>query len=86
MQNKNRILIRTAIAALLMGAAFVAALPAVVPAPACAAESGMSVNINSATADELMTLPGIGQAKASAILAFRTENGPFGAPEELLQV
>ncbi len=44
------------------------------------------VNINTASKEELMTLPGIGEAKAEAILAYRKENGPFSTIEELKQV
>lgn len=44
------------------------------------------VNLNTADADKLMTLPGIGQAKAEAILAYREENGLFSSAEEIKQV
>ncbi|WP_059102683.1 helix-hairpin-helix domain-containing protein [Shouchella shacheensis] len=44
------------------------------------------VNINTAEEAELLTLPGIGPAKASAILSYREEHGPFEAPEDLVQV
>ena len=44
------------------------------------------VNINTASKEELMTLPGIGESKAAAILAYRQENGPFSSLEELMQV
>lgn len=44
------------------------------------------VNINTAAQDELMTLPGIGKAKADAIVAYRKEYGAFSACEELMQV
>lgn len=44
------------------------------------------VNINQATKEELETLPGIGPAKAQAILDFREENGHFKEVEDLLQV
>ena len=44
------------------------------------------VNINRATAQELMTLPGIGQAKAESIIAYREEHGSFSSTEELKNV
>ncbi|MDP3938950.1 MAG: helix-hairpin-helix domain-containing protein [Deltaproteobacteria bacterium] len=66
--------------------ALFAASAAAPAAHAAAAESGVTVNVNTATADELMAIPGIGQAKASAIVAHRDANGPFTSPEDLLQV
>jgi len=50
------------------------------------AQADSRVNLNTATAEELMTLPGIGQAKAQAILAYRTEKRPFRTPEELKNI
>ena len=44
------------------------------------------VNINTASKEELMTLPGIGETKALAILAYRQEHGPFSELEELKKV
>lgn len=44
------------------------------------------VNINSASADELATLNGIGKAKAEAIVAYRTAHGNFAAAEDLTKV
>lgn len=44
------------------------------------------VNVNTAGAEELMTLPGIGQARAQAILDDRAANGPYRWPEELIRV
>ena len=44
------------------------------------------VNINTATKDELVALPGIGPAKAQAILDYRKLNGPFKAVDDLKSV
>ncbi len=44
------------------------------------------VDVNSATLAELDQLPGIGPATAKAIIDFRTRNGPFKSPEDLMQV
>ena len=44
------------------------------------------ININTADKAQLMTLPGIGEAKALAIIARRTEHGAFRTKEEIMQV
>ncbi len=44
-----------------------------------------SVNINTASASELMALPGIGKSKAQAIVAFRAKS-PFKVTQDLMQV
>ena len=44
------------------------------------------VNINTAGLEELMSLPGIGERRAQAILDDREENGPYRYPEELVRV
>lgn len=44
------------------------------------------VNINTATKDELTTLPGIGDVLAQRIISYRTRNGGFLSIEELMNV
>ena len=44
------------------------------------------VNVNSATAEELALLPGVGPAKAQAIIRYRTEHGAFKRVDDLNQV
>jgi len=44
------------------------------------------VNINKATMEELITLPGIGDTKARSIIAYRTLNGDFSKTEEIMKV
>ena len=44
------------------------------------------VNINTADADTLTALPGIGQVLAERILAYRQQNGSFRAVEEIMKV
>lgn len=55
------------------------------PAMTKAAENGR-VNINTASGEELMTLSGIGEARAEAILAYRREAGPFLVIEDIMKV
>jgi competence protein ComEA len=45
-----------------------------------------TVNLNSATKDELVALPGIGPSKAQAIIDYRTQNGPFRSVDEVRKV
>ncbi len=48
-------------------------------------EDGL-IDINSASADDLTALPGIGAVRASAIVAHREAHGPFSAIEDILDV
>ena len=55
---------------------------------ASAPGSGVSgkLNVNTATVDELESLPGIGVAKASAIVEYRNIHGPFERVDDLVEV
>lgn len=44
------------------------------------------VNINTASVDELMTLPGLGEAKAKSIIEYRTKNGNFTSIDKITEV
>ena len=44
------------------------------------------VNINTASADELVKLEKIGPQYAARIIEFREKNGPFKAPEDIMKV
>lgn len=46
----------------------------------------LQVNINTADADELQELPGIGQVLARRIIEERERNGAFRIPEDILRV
>jgi competence protein ComEA len=58
---------------------------AALPGPAGAAPAA-PVNLNSATAEELQTLDGVGPATAADILEYRTQNGGFRSVDDLDQV
>jgi competence protein ComEA len=45
-----------------------------------------TVNLNSAQSSELQTLPGIGPAKAEAIIEYRETNGPYKSIEDLKEI
>lgn len=49
------------------------------------AENG-KVDLNTASKELLMTLPGIGEARAEAILAYRSEHGRFTSIEEIQNI
>lgn len=55
-----------------------------VGAQALAADGKM--NINTASAEELQNLTGIGEVKAQRIVTYRENNGPFERVEDLLNV
>ena len=56
------------------------------PGPSTGEHVLSPLNINSATAAELDALPGVGPAKAAAILQYREQHGPFTAVDDLARV
>lgn len=64
--------------------ALVLALPLAL-ATAASALSGV-VNVNTASAEQLSMLPGVGPARAQAIVTLRKQRGGFKRVEDLLEV
>lgn len=76
--------------AVLVGISLVAGLPPVsaeaADKPAAAEAGKVKLNLNTATAEQLSALPGVGEVTARAIVDFRGVNGPFKSAEDLVQV
>ncbi len=54
--------------------------------PAGYGEGAQKVNLNTANAEQLDRLPGVGPATAERILNYRDKNGPFKRGEDLMNV
>lgn len=50
------------------------------------AQASAKININTADVTQLCTLSGIGESRAKDIIAYREQNGPFQAIEEIMKV
>ena len=86
MKNRNKmscLLASAALAFLLITGSSIA-----LAAPAADAQASVqsSVNLNKASADELMTLKGIGPKTAERIIAYRQEQCPFQTVDQLVMV
>lgn len=55
-------------------------------ASAASDTKSVSVNLNTATVEDFMTLPGIGEVLARRIVAYRDANGPFESIADLTKV
>ena len=67
--------------------AFVLALPlALAAAPFAASALSGVVNVNTASAEELSLLPGVGPSRARAIIELRQQRGALKRVEDLLEV
>ena len=75
MLNRNRVIV-----------ALVAVLVGLVVVVNVRAGDVQKININTASAEELTRLKGIGASYAAKIIDFREKNGPFKTPENLMDV
>ena len=44
------------------------------------------MDLNTATKEELMTLPGVGESRAKSIIAYREKSGGFSKIEDIMQI
>jgi competence protein ComEA len=63
-----------------------AAQEAAEPKPRQEARTSALINLNTATADELESLPGVGAQMAARILEYRQKHGAFKKVEDLMNV
>jgi competence protein ComEA len=69
-----------------LAAATAAQEPTKPATPAATAPAASMVNLNTATSQQLETLPGVGAATAQRIIEYRQKSGGFKKAEELMNV
>ena len=74
------------VAALVFVSSPLVAQRAAKPPVSAAVASTEVVNLNSATAAQIASLPGIGLKTAELVVQYRTKNGPFKKIEEVMNV
>ena len=70
----------------LLALGFILSLTLALPGQTWAKAATTPVNVNTADASQLQSLPGIGPSKASAIISYRSANGPFKRVDDLVRV
>ena len=63
-----------------------AAAPAFKDKLAAAGTDNQLVDLNTATEEELVALPGIGESRAKSIIAYREKNGGFSKIEDIMKI
>jgi competence protein ComEA len=84
----SRLAVRTSIlvALLLVAQAWLVAQKAPAAKSGSANPPAALINLNTATAQQLDTLPGVGAKVAARIIEYRQKNGPFKKIEDLMNV
>ena len=87
---RGSIVVALVLGAVLVGPVFAPTAVSAQQSPAAQAPAkgvaGTPVNLNTATAEQLDSLPGVGQAMAARILEYRQKNGGFKKIEELMNI
>ena len=61
-------------------------VPTIAEAQAEQTADNGKVNLNTATKEKLMSLPGVGESRADSIISSREEKGPFKKIEDIMQI
>ena len=65
---------------------FVAVIALLISGISVYAGDAAKININTASAEELSQLQGIGPKYAAKIVEYREKDGPFASPEDIMKV